>query len=395
MSSSHTSFSNTQFAAMSQFFEQHQQDPSYSVYEITKSGQVNTSSFTSSSQAFEYARNFTGEQSQVFVYKTKCIKIFDPVESEAQLQQNLNLLIEAAETLDTDPEYVPSGDETDDDMPHLIEHHDLSGLVFSEYGKGYLLHPNDTTTFTGVKYLHDGWWNASQNGWFFRRQHYDDLIAAGATYSSASDSKSSRSRSTRSSNSSKSSRSQTTSTRVGPSPFEIERDLSGFAIEPYGKGVLLSCSRSNKLCKQKTPYLLGNMGWWNNAERGWFFKNQYVSELERLGAKRIKQEPGVSTSASTSTSKKSSKKSSTSTSTTRRVTRSSPTSSPHFVTDDSQFFQCQDNSVNFEPYGRGWLLRESDTYTYKDNGKYFQGGFWMPQNRGWFFRNNDKESFTV
>lgn len=393
------STSTYQFAAMSQFFEEQSRDSSYTVYEIPSTGMVNTSTFLSKTKAFDFARNFTGETSRVYVYKTKCIKVFDPVDETTSpdelFHQNVEMLINAAETMDddTDREYVPSGDETedDDDMPELEADYDISGLVFTNYGKGYLLHPNDDTSFAGVKYLNQGWWNASQGGWFFRQQHYDDLIAAGATYGSSSATRTTRS-----------AKSSSTRSRTGPSPFETERDLSGFSIEPYGKGVIVRCARSNSLYKARTSYLLGNLGWWNHKGRGWFFQSQYVAELQRLGATWIKQESISSTNTSNDTS------ASSQTSISRRVTRSSPSTSPTFVTDDSQFFETRSTrsgkrtgssqataSVDFEPYGRGWLLQESDTYKFSEHGKYFQGGFWMPQNQGWFFRNADKETFVA
>ena len=157
----------------------------------------------------------------------------------------------------------------------------LTGLTFSEYGKGYILYPRSNTSFYGEKYLLDGWWNETQQGWFFKREFYSQLVSHGAIYDTTVVIVGDQSENNTNTNNS----------RIGPSPFEIERDLSGFTIEPYGRGVILSCSRQNKFYKQKAPYLLGNLGWWNNAERGWFFQNQYVSELERLGATRIKQEP--------------------------------------------------------------------------------------------------------
>lgn len=389
-----------QFAAMSHFFEEQSRDSSYTVYEIASTGMVNTSTFLSKTKAFDFARNFTNETSRVYVYKTKCIKVFDPVgESELPdhlFHQNVDMLIQAAEAMedDTDPEYVPSGDETeDDDMPELESCYDLTGLTFTDYGKGYLLHPNDNTSFSGVKYLNEGWWNASQGGWFFRSQYYDDLVAAGATYGSSTSARSPTSLVA-------SSRTRSGQRRVGPSPFESERDLSGFSIEPYGKGVIVRCGRSNPLYRNRTPYLLGNLGWWNHKGRGWFFQSQYVAELQRLGATSIKQEPLPTYTTATSSGR--------GTTSSRRTTRSSSADSPSFVTDDSQFFETRStrsgkrsgstrtsSSVEFEPYGRGWLLRESDSYQFSEYGKYFQGGFWMPQNSGWFFRNSDKEAFVA
>ena len=180
--------SSQNFQAISAMYEQNAENTTYTVYEITQDARVMTSNFQSKTRAFEYAREFTDETSRVYVYKTKCIKVFDPSGEGAPspdhiFNQNVDLLLQAAnmdDEEDTDPEYVPS-DEEDDcdyaDMPELESYHDLSGLNFTEYGKGYLLSPGRKTRFSGEKYLMGGWWNSSLNGWVFRRSSFDELIA--------------------------------------------------------------------------------------------------------------------------------------------------------------------------------------------------------------------------
>ena len=120
----------------------------------------------------------------------------------------------------------------------------------------------------------------------------------------------------------------------------------------------MRCARSRSEYKQRLPYLLGNLGWWNGNGRGWFFQTQYVAELQRLGATQIKQEPA----------------------------------SPAYVTSDTQFFT---GAPSFTQYGKGWLLPASQEYTFKDHGKYFEGGFWMPAQNGWFFRTRDRDAFLT
>ena len=215
------------------------------------------------------------------------------------------MLIQAAEQVDynseDDADYVPSGTDDDEDeyadMPSL--EYNLTGLQFSDYGKGYLLMPNADTDFTGTKYLNNGWWNQSQGGWFFRSQYYDDLIAAGAVYTCAGGVSSSTRPSSKRSAGASSGRGRS---RVGPSPFSETRDLSGFSIEPYGKGFIVRCAKSNPLFRRREPYLLGNLGWWNSNGQGWFFQNQYQAEVVRLGATVIKQESGTTTASSRSRS---------------------------------------------------------------------------------------------
>jgi hypothetical protein len=333
--------------AISAMYEHSAKNPSYSVYEITSDGRVMTSAFQSKTRAFEYAREFTDMSSQVYVYKTKCIKVFDPLnkskDSDNIFHHNVDMLIQAAEDIDdaTDPDYIPSDEEDDDyDYSEMLEtesFHDLTGLNFSEYGKGFLLKPKKNTTFRGEKYLMDGWWNDSLGGWVFKLSSMDNLIAAGASYSGKS------SGGTFVRKIASASRTDATTT-ITPS---MERNLTGFTIEPYGKGVILRCDLSRLEYSTKMPYLLGKIGWWNANGNGWFFQTHLIADLERLGAKTIKQED---------------------------IVHESPT---------------------FTKYGKGWILSASDIHTYKEHGKYYKGGFWMPSQSGWFFRTKDYEAFSV
>ena len=397
------------FSAVASVFEESASTASYTVYEIKRDGHVLNSQFTSKTRAFDFARNYTSQSSQVYVYKTKCIKIFDAeqtatssgVQTRSQSNRadsvfahNVDMLIQAAEQADynseDDADYVPSGTDDDDDeyadMPEL--EYNLTGLQFSDYGKGYLLMPNADTDFTGAKYLNNGWWNQSQGGWFFRSQYYDDLIDAGAVYTGAgavaSATSSTRSSSRRSNRTS--SAAAASSSRVGPSPFSETRDLSGFSIEPYGKGFIVRCAKSNPLFRRREPYLLGNLGWWNSNGQGWFFQNQYQAEVARLGATVIKQEPGTTTASSGSRTRSSGKTRAGSSGKTRSRARS------NFVTSDTQFMEA---TPEFQQYGKGWLLPASEHYTFEEHGKYFQGGFWMPKNNGWFFRTADRDAFVA
>ncbi len=52
------------------------------------------------------------------------------------------------------------------------------GATFKRYGKGWLLTPkNSKHPDYGEKYYHGGWWNASQNAWFFRDSVKKSLCA--------------------------------------------------------------------------------------------------------------------------------------------------------------------------------------------------------------------------
>jgi len=59
---------------------------------------------------------------------------------------------------------------------------DFSSMVFMKYGKGYLMKPHRSHADYAEKYFHEGFWNATAKGWFFKREHKDFLSDHGATY---------------------------------------------------------------------------------------------------------------------------------------------------------------------------------------------------------------------
>ena len=106
MSSSSTSTSSVSFVDESasasssatflpcvQSFENNMDTPVYTVYELTKMGHMLNSTFISKSKAIKFAREMTSETSQVYVYKSKCIKAFD---STLLDQSNLKMLAHVA-----------------------------------------------------------------------------------------------------------------------------------------------------------------------------------------------------------------------------------------------------------------------------------------------------------
>lgn len=46
-----------------------------------------------------------------------------------------------------------------------------------------------------------------------------------------------------------------------------------------------------------------------------------------------------------------------------------------------------------EKYGKGYILKPSQSYKFNDADKYFYGGWWIPSQYGWFFRNSDYDKF--
>ena len=58
----------------------------------------------------------------------------------------------------------------------------FTNMKIEEYGRGYLLSPEDDHPDFGEKYYHNGWWIGRQNAWFFKDKYYEYLIDNGATH---------------------------------------------------------------------------------------------------------------------------------------------------------------------------------------------------------------------
>jgi hypothetical protein len=222
--------------ATTSVFEQSSKTPTYTVYEITSDGHVMPSNFLSKNRAVEFSREFTDKTSQVYIFKTKCIKVFD---SSIIDSSSLKLLAQAAEYVsntDTyegeegdDADYLPENDPDAgiDETEHSVEIGDLDGLIFEDYGRGYMLRPSSSTSFYGEPYLLNGWWIDYQEGWFFKEEHFDQLVEYGATYAKA------KTTSTKSSGKTK-----TKSSGKTKSSIELG-DLEGLIFEDYGRGYML------------------------------------------------------------------------------------------------------------------------------------------------------------
>ena len=125
-----------------------------------------------------------------------------------------------------------------------------------------------------------------------------------------------------------------------------EPDLSEMTLREYGKGYLLECFEDDPYFGQK--YFLD--GFWNSKAEGWFFKADQVDYLESLGA---------------------------------------------FFEDELEE-ECQEEFVDedlstmtYRKYGKGYLLKAKKSDERRGI-KYFLNGWWMPEQRGWFFKKEYK-----
>ena len=252
--------------------------------------------------------------------------------------------------LDQDDEDTVTADEpSTSSMPSLV------GMTFEDYGKGYILRAPRSSQYYGDKYFLDGWWNAGQKGWFFKREFFDELMSLGAEYIVDAASGKSK-RATRSSRQTQPS-SMTVSTRTtrsGRTNRKVTFDFSGMTFEEFGKGFLLRASEDHPLFGEK--YLLS--GFWNAKQEGWFFRRQFESELVDHGAQFI--DPTADDS--------------------------DDDYDPEVVTAASALTSMDLSSMYVEEYGRGYILvPPADHPNFGD--KYFREGWWRPDLSAWFFRS--------
>ena len=87
---------------------------------------------------------------------------------------------------DTDFDVLTITDEftpNDDGAPYAS----LGDMTLEEFGRGYMLYPDESHEYYGQKYLGDGFWNHKQKGWFFRSRFLNDLLNSGFKLSTDED----------------------------------------------------------------------------------------------------------------------------------------------------------------------------------------------------------------
>jgi len=217
---------------MQQYMDGTASKNSYSLTELTSDGAMYTSYFSSKAKAKSYMRKNCGETSAIYLYLTKCIKIYDPIytEEEANVAETL------IEMNENDTTYSPELD--------------FTNMTVWKYGSGYLLEPPTDSDYFGQKYFHNGWWMNSQNGWFFKAEEYDWIMDNGAILATEEE------------------------------EVEMTMDFSNMKLWSYGKGYLLEPTEEHELFGEKYFH----SGFWNTKQKGWFFKASEYDWLVEHGA---------------------------------------------------------------------------------------------------------------
>ena len=121
---------NTQiFAHMKTYMEDATKYDNYYLQELKSDGFLYTSYFKTKDDARHYAREFCEESSAIYIFKTTCVRIYDPVENN---ESNLGSVV---------------------DSEYNKQNSDFREMILWKYGRGYLLVPPTTSNYFGTKYF--------------------------------------------------------------------------------------------------------------------------------------------------------------------------------------------------------------------------------------------------
>jgi hypothetical protein len=226
--------------------------------------------------------------------------------------------------LEQEPELMEC-DTEEEDYEDGVMYDDISGMLVTQYGGGYLLHPNDNDSRVGTKYFMGCFWQPKNNAWFFKKENLKYILAGGAiledeyVFSETEDEE------------------------------EEEVYFNDMKVHTYGKGLILIPKKTSQYYGIK--YFQG--GYWIDAVCGWFFKKDFLDILTKNGAQFMKKH------IKSIYEKEQSKK----------------------ATQEKE----AKHTLKWEKYGRGFLLVPSENHP--DKGiKYYYSGWWMPNKNAWFFR---------
>lgn len=355
-----TSFADYTISMMDHYINK----PSYTVYEVTSNGMCFNSVFTTFKQAKAYSRKYTTLSSKVYIFKTSCVKCYEPeTESEPDLEIEDSKVDSPAQVV-VNPLY------------------DFSSMIIKSYGRGYLLVPPKSNQYFGDKYFHNGWWIKKQSAWFFKKEHLEMLQEYGANFLDEScenlntlaeaatevsqtihydehddghydehddghfDEHDDGGHDNYDDEQSDADTDYTPCENVEGNDTEKDDDhvdLSEMVFREYGKGYLVIPPSDNIHFGEKYFH----DGWWIKKMQGWFFKQSEYHWLVDHGAIQL-------------------------------------------ISDDEH--EDENNNSNedlsnmcFENYGKGYIL-----YTTKNDPRfrqdYFLEGFWNKNKEGWFFQ---------
>lgn len=232
---------------------------------------------------------------------------------------------------------------------------DLSGMTLEKYGKGFLLRPYENCEFYGLKYFLNGFWMKKHESWFFKTEYYDDLIMYGAEYISDSlveDYASSQDEYYVEEEEVEEVEEDDLEYTSSEELYDYNNQLKGLMFLEYGRGYIVYPEKTHEMYGEK---YMGN-GWWNSKAKGWFFKKECYDELIEAGAKYTTEEE-----------------------------------------EDIELVQTPEVLIveelelgkmgKWQKYKGGFLFKPKKTHPQYEQ-KTYNGGWWMPTQKAWFFRKS-------
>ena len=336
--------------AMKDMMDKTASKSTFTLHELKDNGLVYISHFGDKSNAKTYARKYADESSTIYIYESRCIRIYDPVTDE--MKPDIDMIL-CDDDLDTD--YSP---ETD-----------FTNMTLWKYGKGYLLEPPEDSEYYGKKYFHDGWWNEMQKGWFFKASKYDWLVSHGAIKSEYN---------------------------------EDSIDLSNMTLWSYGKGYLLEPQEDSEYYGDKYFY----NGWWNKTQNGWFFKKDAYEWLVNNGVVKAEHDAEdivhVEDDEDDEVDEEDDEVN-------EEVDEEDDEEVDEVDEEDDEVDEEDDeedddeefvddevdeehdySDMTIRKYGKGFLLMPPKSHELYGE-KYLCNGWWIPSQKGWFFKTEHKE----
>ena len=239
---------------------------------------------------------------------------------------------------------APKGPQVTNDMMD-----DLTFMTLEKYKHGYLLRPYDDDERCGKKYFLGGWWMPKFDSWFFKKEQFDMLIEFGAEYISdvhiVEDYASETDTDVSVSGSVEDDVPLSELHDINSQTVKVldTFDLTGLMVKSYGRGYIVCppCTHKNYETKYYGP------GWWNDQQKGWFFRKDSFDTLMKAGA--VIPAPTMT-----------------------------------------------DSHEKVTAYGRGFIMKPKQSHPqYTD--KFYKNGWWMDSQKGWFFKREfvDTHSMTL
>lgn len=232
---------------------------------------------------------------------------------------------------------------------------DLSHMSLTKYGSGYLLTPPANDEYFGCPDFMGGTWMPQHRAWFFKSPaeaysllEYGVIQMEGVTDEQGhyiSDAEFDV---------------LTITDEFVPSTGEAPyAELCDMTLEEFGRGYMLYPESSHPNYGQK---YLGD-GFWNDKQKGWFFRSRFLNDLLNSGFKLSTGE--------------------------EEYEDGEIVESDEFVvaTGEAPYLELFNlGKSKLMKYGRGYMLQPKQSHKYYGQ-KYLGDGYWMPSQNGWFFRS--------